>query len=256
MPDRRRVAELGRVSWFQDAAADLLLGGRCVACALPGRVLCTACEASLLGRPYLAWPTPTPLGLAPPWAAGEYDDALRAAVLAHKEHSAHGLRRPLSVLLAGAVAAAVAASHPQEPVVLRLVPVPSRPGVTRQRGHDPTRTLVRAAAVSLRQRGLAVTVAPLLRSRGGVKDQSGLDSAERARNIEGSLRCATWALRRHAEGHLHARFVVCDDVLTTGATAREAQRAIEAAGVDVAAIATVAATRKLSSVLPSSPTVG
>lgn len=244
------------MSWFRDAAADLLLGGRCVGCAKPGRVLCADCDAGLPGRPYLAWPTPTPRGLVPPWAAGEYDGVLRAAVLAHKEHSAHGLRRPLGVLLAGAVTAAVAGSDSKEDVVLRLVPVPSRPGITRQRGHDPTRTLVREAAVTLRQRGLAVTMAPLLRSRGGVDDQSGLDSEERSRNLAGSLRCSTSALRRPAAGHLRGRMVVCDDVLTTGATAREAQRALGAAGVDVAAIATVAATRKLSSVLPSGPTVG
>ncbi len=43
-----------------------------------------------------------------------------------------------------------------------------------------------------------------------------------------------------APGHL----VVCDDVLTTGATAREAQRALEDAGLRVHAVVTVAATRK------------
>ena len=73
---------------------------------------------------------PGAAGLAPPWTAADYDGAVRAALLAHKERHVAGLAATLGALLAVAVAAAA------RPPVL-LVPVPSRPGVVRARGHDP-----------------------------------------------------------------------------------------------------------------------
>jgi predicted amidophosphoribosyltransferase len=87
-----------------------------------------------------------------------------------------------------------------------------------------------------------VTTSRLLVSLGGVADQAGLDAASRASNLAGSMACPSKAVRRLAGQRL--RFVVCDDVLTTGSTAREAQRALEAAGLHVAGIAVVAATRR------------
>jgi predicted amidophosphoribosyltransferase len=221
-----------------DALTDLLLGGRCVGCARPGRVLCRACAAGLPVRPLPAWPSPTPPGLVTPWAVAPYDGVVRAMVVAHKEHRLIALRRPLGALLA----AAAGATGAPEPVL--LVPVPSRRASVRQRGYDPTRALTARAAVVLRLAGHDVEARRLLDPRPGVVDQAGLGAAERAANLAGSLCCRTAVLRRLAARHPRASLVVCDDVLTTGATAREAQRALEAVGLHVAAIATVAATRR------------
>ena len=84
----------------------------------------------------------------------------------------------------------------------------------------------------------------MLHFRAKVADQSGLDAAARAANLDGSLCCPASSLRRLARRRPEALLVVCDDVLTTGATASEAQRALEASGLRVVAVATAAATRK------------
>jgi predicted amidophosphoribosyltransferase len=216
-----------------DGALDLLLGGCCLGCGRPGRSLCRACAETLpdAGRP--AWPSPVPAGLAPPWAAAEYADTVRALVLAHKEHRVLSLGPPLARMLA----AAVCAAEVDGPLV--LVPVPSRPSTVRARGHDPTGSLVAGAA-----RATGVPAVPLLRTRPGLRDQAGLDAGERAANLDGSLHCPSAGLRRLARASPRARLVVCDDVITTGVTAREAQRALESVGLEVAAIAAVAATSR------------
>jgi predicted amidophosphoribosyltransferase len=226
-----------------DAAVDLLLGSRCVGCERPGRLVCPACATTLSEPAWPAWPSPTPGGLVAPWTAAEYADVARALVLGHKERAMHGLRGPLSDLLARAVrAAADDAGISGLPLV--LTPVPSRPATVRARGHEPKWTITRGAAARLRRPGHDVRAARLLRLRVRVEDQAGLDATARAANLAGSMACPSRALRRLAARTPHALVVVCDDVLTTGATAREAQRALEASGLTVLAVATAAATRR------------
>jgi len=221
------------------ALRDLLTGAACAGCGRPGHLACAGCEASVSTPARPARPTPCPPGLAPAWAVGEYADLLRALVLGHKERRQLGLRRPLGRLLARSVVAA--AGRPGGVVV--LVPVPSRRRTVRARGHDPTLAMTRAAAACLRRRGYDVVVARLL-TVGPVLDQAGLDAQQRAANLAGSMGCSSVALARLARRVGRARFVVCDDVLTSGATAREAQRALAGSGVPVAGIAVVAATRR------------
>lgn len=228
---------------MRDAWLDLLLGSSCGVCGLPGRVLCHLCATSLPRSASVAWPTPCPPGLALPVAAGAYDGGLKLLVNAHKERRQFSLAKPLGAVLAASVSTLLRQTEQEASGVCVLVPVPSRGRVVRTRGHDPMLRVSRHTAALLRRWGQPAVVGRLVTSATAAQDQAGLGAEERAANLAGSMRCATRAARR--PGRLTAaRIVIADDVLTTGATAREAQRALEEGGLPVVGIATVAATRR------------
>jgi predicted amidophosphoribosyltransferase len=225
------------VPTWRDAASDLLLGGRCAGCDRPGRRLCPTCAAACVPVVRAAWPDPTPPGLlepAPvlPIAAARYEGRIRELVVAAKEHGRFGLVRPLGRLLAASVESALGRLDLTGGV---LVPMPSAPAVVRQRGHDAVLGLTRVAAARLRRRGHDVRVRPALRTVRAVRDQAGLSAAARAVNLDGALRAG----RDVGRG---APVLIVDDVITTGASAAEAARALRAVGGCPVAVATVAAT--------------
>lgn len=226
--------------WLDDWL-DLALGGSCVVCALPGRLLCPTCRDTLPLEARQVRPEPCPEGLAPAFAAAEYADPVRRMILLHKEHRAFPLAGPLGRALVLPIRAGMATRGQTV-----LVPVPSRPAVVRARGHDPMLRITRVAAGALRTAGADVLVSPLLRQRDVVADQAGLSAAERAANLADRMAIRPGRVRALARAGVPVSAVVCDDVLTTGSTAREAQRALEDVGVPVAAICCVAATRKRS----------
>ncbi|MDQ4110151.1 MAG: ComF family protein [Actinomycetota bacterium] len=228
-----------------DAWHDLVVGGRCVGCRRPGRLLCHDCRAALPDTARLSPPTPAPPGIAPVFAAGPYDGTLKQLVIGLKEHQLLGLSKPLAGLLALSVLEAMATTGAGPTI---LVPVPSRPASVRERGLDSTAAITRRAAAMLRQHGLGVRHHQLLRTRPGVADQAGLDSQQRQANLRGSITCPASGIRTLARKIPRATLIVCDDVITTGATAREAQRALESVGLGVKAVATVAATQRRSRV--------
>lgn len=228
-----------------DALVDLALGSHCVECGQPGRLACPACWAGLTTEAIAVRPDPPPPGLGECWASGAYDGLLRRAVIGHKEDGLLGL----SGLLGERLALAVRDGLRRAPVIggstgVVLVPVPSRPGADRARGDDPLGRVVRVAARRLRRDGTDVRTMALLRSRGGVRDQAGLDARARAENLAGSMRAHRPAVERLAAGSPRPHVVLCDDVLTTGATAREGQRALGASGVPVSFVAVVAAVER------------
>jgi len=168
-------------------------------------------------------------------------------VLAHKEQGRLALARPLGRLLAVAVSDVVVAPA----AGIDLVPVPSHPAVVRERGQDPLLRIARAASAELRRTGADARVQRLLRVPGRRPgDQAGLDAAARAANLAGRF-----SSRGTADG---GRCVVLvDDVITTGATLREAQRALEEVEISPVGAATVAAThRRRPSSGPRLPVTG
>lgn len=231
------------------AAADLLLASSCVGCDRPGSALCLRCMSALQEVPYVAWPTPRPAGLPRPYAVAAYDGAVKAAIIAHKEHAVLSLAKPLGRALALSVMAAVAA--PDGPVtgpVVLLWP-PTTAARVRTRGHDPLARLVQACRRSLRASGIPTVAAPILERARDVADQAGLSAADRATNLEGAFRVRSRS-RRALAGR---RLVVVDDVLTTGSTAVDAVRALVSCGAEVPAVAVIAATaRRLDGTPPVS----
>lgn len=210
-----------------DALLDLVLPRRCAGCADPGWSLCPACGA-VLARPPAGVVADGPSRLPPLAAWGAYADPLRGVLVAHKDRGRLALVRPLGRALAAAVATL---EVPRGAVV---VPVPSAPAAVRARGHDHARRLAASTG-----RSLGLPSRRLLRQTRDVADSAGLGAAERAANLAGAL-----AARRALVG---VPVVVVDDVTTTGATLREAVRALRAAGAVVAGCAVVAVTPPPSS---------
>jgi predicted amidophosphoribosyltransferase len=201
----------------------------------------------------------------PVCAAGVYGGRLRGLLLAYKERHRSDLADLLAVLQARAVLGVLLRGSWRPDVPVRLVPVPSRGRSRRARGGDVGLDLARGAAGHLVAKGWPVRVGQDLRHRRAGADQAGLDRAERARNLHGSLvlragarprsglRGASTPGVRAGDGEV---LVLVDDILTTGATLREATRAARAGGLPVLGGAVVGATGRVRRAPLSSPPTG
>jgi len=230
------------------AALDLLLPTSCAGCGSRdnseprARGLCGSCRRDIRHQRPLRWQLG---GLYWAFAAAAYDGVVRSALLEYKERGRLCLRRELANCLVVSVLAAIGSAAPTipygQPAVL-LVPVPSATATRKARGHYPVRAMARTACAQLTAAGLDVRTCDVLRQTRTVADQSGLDIGARYANLAGALGVAKpFSVRGR-------QVVVVDDIVTTGATALEAVRALSAAGATVCAVACVAATAKRSDI--------
>jgi len=207
---------------------DLILPLECGGCGAPSTRWCDACAAQLsvaADQPHVVNPRIDPQ--VPVFALGRYAGARRQAILAVKEHGRGDLVAPLARALAVGVHRLLTWGMVETP--LTIVPAPTRRSAARRRGGDPVTRLARAAVAGHPD----VTVVQALRMKALARDSVGLGTAARERNIAGRvlLRCQ----RPRTE------VVIVDDIVTTGATARESVRTLRAAGIRVGAVLAIAA---------------
>lgn len=158
----------------------------------------------------------------PVWVTGDYRKPLSNLIVAHKDRGAWGLVNHLAALQAQAIRA----TRPPSSAV--VVPVPSAVRAVRVRGYDHGWEIARRAARAV---GLSAR-RELVRTR-EVVDQAALSRAGRLLAQDHSMAVRPgW----------FAPVIITDDVITTGATIREALRAYQAGGRKVAAIVAICRT--------------
>ena len=245
-------------------------------CAVPvaygaGSPLCEACLPQLrsalakVERVYALQPLD---GAAAPEvrAASRYEGIMPRALLALKNAGrtdllpllGEGLARSVYELLRVHREGLQPESASSVPVEVLLIPAPSSAQSVRRRGYAPANLLVQEAARQLNKRLPAsvrvravdvIGYVPRNRRGSGVSiisdaisgaqnEQKSLGAVGRAERMHGALRVMEPALCANRVS------IVCDDVVTTGATASEIVRVLQDAGSSVLGVCAVAAVPK------------
>ena len=255
---------------------EVLMPRTCPCCAVPvaygaGSPLCEACLPQLrsalakVERVYALQPLD---GAAAPEvrAASRYEGIMPRALLALKNAGrtdllpllGEGLARSVYELLRVHREGLQPESASSVPVEVLLIPAPSSAQSVRRRGYAPANLLVQEAARQLNKRlpaSVRVRAVDVIgyvpRNRrgsgasiisdaisGAQNEQKSLGAVGRAERMHGALRVMEPAL---CTGRVS---VICDDVVTTGATASEMVRVLQESGSRVLGVCAVAAVPK------------
>jgi ComF family protein len=208
------VMEDGRAAW-------------CAACApLMGRLrapFCMVCHRYLAGFRAECSSAHARISPGAVFALGVFDHAWRSVIHAYKYHGHKALAEPLGLLMSESLADGLGAEA--------LVAVPTDIRKRRERGFGHAELL---AHVMAEQAGIPCLGDNLHLTR-RIPDQTRLTGQQRVTNLNGAL-----AVRDAAPVEGKTMLVV-DDVTTTGATLREAARALEEAGAKTVVCAVIAA---------------
>lgn len=192
---------------------ELLFPTRCLGCRNLGIRICSQCRS--LWNPHIYRSSIILAGKSlPVYSSVIYSSVAQKVLLGAKESALTDADQLMSLALSHALA-----YFNGEIGMADLIPVPSRKSATRKRGRDflLTQTKIVADASNVR-------VLPILSHRRKVADQTRLTVIERENNLNGAFICAN----RSQSGNIPV--IIIDDLMTSGATLREAARALGDAG--------------------------
>jgi len=205
------------VGWCSDCLAQVIPPGpaACPICAQPYH---PQVNSTHLCRDCLQDPPP----FTRVHAVGRYQDVLQDALHRYKYRGQLLFERPLACLLNQTLARTASDYRPD-----LVVAVPLHAERLRQRGFNQAHQLAKAVA----RQHQAPTATRLLQRQRPTSTQQGLKRAERQRNLRGAF-----ALTEPLHGQ---RILLVDDVMTTGATARECGRTLLNGGAGEVQVAVI-----------------
>ncbi len=187
--------------------SQLLFPSRCFGCQKLGPSICSDCRSSWHSHYYR-----TKFDSLTVHSSLLYTPTASKIILAAKES---GMKKA-DELIIDALCLALQRSK-LDTRVSRLVPIPSSKLSQRRRGRSFIVDLVESIS---HKTGIEMIDCLELSRR--VKDQSGLHRQERATNLAGAFRLSS---------QVRGELILVDDVVTTGATLREAFRAVNSQGI-------------------------
>jgi ComF family protein len=202
------------------------------ACARCGDPMVSQTEAQLRdGICRTCWAAPPPFERAV--AYGVYEDRMREAIHALKYDRIHPAAKRLGRMLAQAILEL----EGEAPAEMLVVPVPLHRRKKKERGFNQARALAEHAISALQETHpnwkLTLETRALVRVR-LTESQAGLSMRQRRMNMRAAFEVLD------AEAVSDRDVLLVDDILTTGATARSAARALKRAGAKTVWVATLA----------------
>jgi predicted amidophosphoribosyltransferase len=204
---------------FSSEISALLMPTRCFGCRRLGLEICSSCQKYWRYNFYQR-----DFGGLKVFSTIEYSPVAKNILLAAKEN---GIKQTFNLINLALVKSVrnISEHYP----MAALVPVPSQKSAIRRRGQDFTFDLATSVA-----KEFGVQVLPILGHNRKVRDQSRLDSKARSKNLAFSF-----SVDRVNLGNYSGKpVVILDDLVTTGATIIEANRALTKAGFEVTGGAT------------------